>query len=79
MEGRSTLAANTVGRCFADHKSAAEFLIDWLEKQNHFELVRAGEHRVLFRPPDDIGLTLAGVVLALSRIAGGGYGLTIPK
>jgi hypothetical protein len=34
---------------------------------------------VLFRSPDDIGLTLAGVVLALSRIAGGGYGLTIPK
>ena len=34
---------------------------------------------VLTLPPDHSGLTLAGVVLALSRIAGGGYGLTIPK
>jgi hypothetical protein len=34
---------------------------------------------VLTLPPDHSGLTLADVVLALSRIAGGGYGLTIPK
>lgn len=31
----------------ADHKSAANFLIDWLEKQNHFELVKAVGHRVV--------------------------------
>jgi acetate kinase len=31
----------------ADHKTAANFLIDWLEKQNSFELVRALGHRVV--------------------------------
>jgi acetate kinase len=31
----------------SDHKSAANFLIDWLEKQNNFELVRAVGHRVV--------------------------------
>ena len=30
-----------------DHKSAANFLIDWLEKQNGFESVRAVGHRVV--------------------------------
>ena len=31
----------------ADHKSAANFLIGWLEKQNDFESVRAVGHRVV--------------------------------
>src|SRR5450830_1108669 len=31
----------------ADHKSAANFLIDWLEKQNGFESVLAVGHRVV--------------------------------
>src|SRR5664280_475936 len=31
----------------ADHKSAANFLIDWLEEQNSFETVRAVGHRVV--------------------------------
>ena len=31
----------------ADHKSAANVLIDWLEKQNDFESVRAVGHRVV--------------------------------
>ncbi len=31
----------------SDHKSAANFLIDWLEKQNSFESVRAVGHRVV--------------------------------
>jgi acetate kinase len=31
----------------SDHKSAASFLIDWLEEQNHFESVRAVGHRVV--------------------------------
>src|ERR1700690_1112637 len=31
----------------ADHKSAANFLIDRLEKQNGFESIRAGGHRVV--------------------------------
>jgi len=31
----------------ADHKSAASFLIDWLEEQNSFESVRAVGHRVV--------------------------------
>jgi hypothetical protein len=31
----------------ADHKSAANFLIDWLEEQNSFESVRAVGHRVV--------------------------------
>ena len=31
----------------ADHKSAANFLIDWLEEQNGFESVRAAGHRVV--------------------------------
>ncbi|MGD0744538.1 MAG: acetate/propionate family kinase [Verrucomicrobiota bacterium] len=31
----------------SDHKSAANFLIDWLEKQNGFESVRAVGHRVV--------------------------------
>jgi acetate kinase len=31
----------------ADHKSAANFLIDWLEEQNGFESVRAVGHRVV--------------------------------
>jgi acetate kinase len=31
----------------ADHKSAANFLIDWLEEQNHFASVRAAGHRVV--------------------------------
>src|SRR5208282_6558094 len=31
----------------ADHKSAANSLIDWLEKQNGFESVRAVGHRVV--------------------------------
>src|ERR1700693_5238713 len=31
----------------ADHKTAANFLIDWLEKQNSFESVRALGHRVV--------------------------------
>ncbi len=30
-----------------DHKSAANFLIDWLEEQNHFASVRAVGHRVV--------------------------------
>jgi len=30
-----------------DHKSAANFLIDWLEMQNHFTSVRAVGHRVV--------------------------------
>jgi acetate kinase len=31
----------------ADHKSAANFLMDWLEKQSGFEFVRAVGHRVV--------------------------------
>src|ERR1035441_2806739 len=31
----------------ADHKSAANFLIDWLEEQKSFELIRAVGHRVV--------------------------------
>ena len=31
----------------ADHKSAVNFLIDWLEEQNHFATVRAVGHRVV--------------------------------
>ena len=31
----------------SDHKSAATFLIDWLEEQNGFESVRAVGHRVV--------------------------------
>lgn len=31
----------------SDHKSAADFLIDWLEKQHSFESVRAAGHRVV--------------------------------
>jgi acetate kinase len=31
----------------ANHKSAANFLIDWLEEQNNFESVRAVGHRVV--------------------------------
>jgi acetate kinase len=31
----------------ADHKSAANFLIDWLEKQNDFKSVKAVGHRVV--------------------------------
>ncbi|MGK0186440.1 MAG: acetate kinase [Verrucomicrobiales bacterium] len=31
----------------SDHRSAANFLIDWLEKQDGFELVRAVGHRVV--------------------------------
>jgi acetate kinase len=31
----------------SDHKSAANFLIDWLEEQNDFESVRAVGHRVV--------------------------------
>jgi acetate kinase len=31
----------------ADHKSAADFLVDWLEKQDGFESVRAVGHRVV--------------------------------
>ena len=31
----------------SDHKSAADFLIDWLEGQNHFSSVRAVGHRVV--------------------------------
>jgi acetate kinase len=31
----------------ADHKTAANFLIDWLEEQNSFESVRAVGHRVV--------------------------------
>jgi acetate kinase len=31
----------------SDHKSAATFLIDWLEEQNHFESIRAVGHRVV--------------------------------
>ncbi|MGD1087943.1 MAG: acetate/propionate family kinase [Verrucomicrobiota bacterium] len=31
----------------SDHRSAANFLIDWLEEQNGFELVRAVGHRVV--------------------------------
>ncbi len=31
----------------ADHKSAANFLIDWLEEQNRFASVRAAGHRVV--------------------------------
>ncbi|MCX6926577.1 MAG: acetate/propionate family kinase, partial [Verrucomicrobia bacterium] len=31
----------------ADHKSAANFLIDWLEEQKSFESVRAVGHRVV--------------------------------
>lgn len=31
----------------ADHKSAANFLIDWLEKQNGFDLIQAVGHRVV--------------------------------
>jgi acetate kinase len=30
-----------------DHKSAANFLIDWLEKQNHFISIKAVGHRVV--------------------------------
>jgi acetate kinase len=35
------------GLAAADHKSAVEFLIDWLEEQNSFESVRAVGHRVV--------------------------------
>jgi len=37
------------GRALAasDHKSAVNFLIDWLEEQNGFESVRAAGHRVV--------------------------------
>jgi len=31
----------------ADHKSAANFLIDWLEEQKSFDSVRAVGHRVV--------------------------------
>lgn len=31
-----------------DHKSAANFLIDWLEEQNDFETIRAVGHRVVY-------------------------------
>jgi acetate kinase len=31
----------------ADHKSAANFLVDWLEKQNGFALIQAVGHRVV--------------------------------
>ena len=31
----------------SDHKSAAAFLVDWLEEQNGFESVRAAGHRVV--------------------------------
>ena len=36
------------GLAAADHKSAANFLIDWLEEQNHFASVRAAEAVALF-------------------------------
>ena len=37
-------------RCLdaSDHKSAAKFLMDWLEKQHGFESVRAVGHRVVY-------------------------------
>jgi len=31
----------------SDHKSAATFLLDWLQEQNHFESIRAVGHRVV--------------------------------
>jgi acetate kinase len=31
----------------ADHKSAVNFLIDWLEEQKHFATIRAVGHRVV--------------------------------
>ena len=31
----------------ADHKSAVNFLVDWLEKQNSFDLIQAVGHRVV--------------------------------
>ena len=31
----------------SDHKSAAMFLMDWLQEQNHFESIRAVGHRVV--------------------------------
>ncbi len=31
----------------SDHKSAATFLMDWLQEQNHFESIRAVGHRVV--------------------------------
>ena len=40
QQDRRSLAA-------ADHKSAANFLIDWLEEQNQFASVRAAGHRVV--------------------------------
>jgi acetate kinase len=40
QQDRRSLAA-------ADHKTAANFLIDWLEEQNSFESVRALGHRVV--------------------------------
>lgn len=44
------LAINHQDRIYlapSDHKSAVNFLIDWLEKQNDFELIQAIGHRVV--------------------------------
>jgi acetate kinase len=38
---------DTQGLTASDHKSAANFLIDWIEKQNGFDSVRAVGHRVV--------------------------------
>ncbi len=38
---------DSVGVSAPDHKSAANFLLDWLEKQNGFESIRGVGHRVV--------------------------------
>ncbi len=39
--------SESLGLAASDHRSAANVLIDWLEKQNRFESVRAVGHRVV--------------------------------
>ncbi len=39
--------SESLGLAASDHRSAAKVLIDWLEKQNRFESVRAVGHRVV--------------------------------
>ncbi len=43
-DGKPQASLNLIA---ADHKSATNFLIDWLEKQNGFDLIQAAGHRVV--------------------------------
>ncbi len=55
----------------SDHKSAANFLIDWLEKQHSVESVRAVGHRVVHRmkhtPPEWVTQKLLDELHRISR------------